>query len=121
MKVMIHVKKHLTISRITPVLLIKRKDFNTSFTFRETNFNDDIKFIKNLILSKACQSTDIHTKIIKLNADTFANYIFKNYNYCLENGKFSCVLKHADVASVHKKKEKKTINLSKIYEKLIYH
>ena len=30
------------------------------------------------------------------------------------------MLKHADVVSVHKKKEKKTINLSKIYEKLIY-
>ena len=103
MKVMIQVKKHLTISRITPVLLIERKGFNTSFTFRETNFNDDIKFIKNLILSKACQSTDIPTKIIKLNADTFANYIFKNCNYSLENGKFSCVLKHADVVSVHKK------------------
>ena len=49
MKVMIQVKKHLTISRITPVLLIERKGFHTSFTFRETNFNDDIKFIKNLI------------------------------------------------------------------------
>ena len=29
-----------------------------------------------------------------------------NFNYCLEKGEFACVLKHADVVPMHKKKEK---------------
>ena len=28
----------------------------------------------------------------------FVNYIFINFNYCLEKGEYPCVLKHADVA-----------------------
>ena len=33
-------------------------------------------------------------------------YICKNFNYCLENGEFPWVFKHADVVPVHKKKIK---------------
>ena len=61
----------------------------------------------------------------------FENYIFQNFNYCLRNGEFPCVLKHADNESVHKKKIKsdkancKPVsilpNLFKIYQKLMYH
>ena len=51
--------------------------------------------------------------------------------YFLEKGEFPCVLKHADIVPVHKRKEKKNSNanygllsifpdLSEIYEKLIY-
>ena len=68
-----------------------------------------MKFSNELIktLNKACQNTDIPTKAIKSNADLFASYVFRNFNYCLEKDEFSCVLKHADVVPVHKKKEKK--------------
>ena len=78
----------------------------------------------------ASQITDIPTKIIKLNADLFANFLFRNFNYYLEKYEFPCVLKHADVVPVQKKKEKNDrancrsvsifLNLSKIYEKLLY-
>ena len=76
------------------ILNIKRKGFDKSFTFRETNTNKVIKLIKTLNINKACQNRDIPTKIIKSNADLFANYIFGNFNYCLERDEIPCVLKY---------------------------
>ena len=77
-------------------------------------------------ISKACQNTDNPTKIIKSNADL----LFRNFNYCLEKSEIPCMLKHADVVPVHKKKEKTDRanyrpmsilpNISEIYEKLMY-
>ena len=78
----------------------------------------------------AFQKSDIPTKIGKLNADFFGNFICKNFDYCLKKGEFPCVLKHADVVPVHKEEIKSDKanyrsvsilpNLSKIYEKLMY-
>ena len=48
------------------IVNIKRKGFDTSFTFRETNSNE-----VTLNINKACQNTDINTKIIKSNAELF--------------------------------------------------
>ena len=80
-------------------------------------------------INKVCQNTAILAKSIY--ADLFTNFIFRNFNYFLEKGEFPCVLKHADIVPVHKRKEKKNSNanygllsifpdLSEIYEKLIY-
>ena len=112
------------------IVNIKRKGFNTSFIFRETNSNEVIKLIKTLNINKACQNVDIPIKIIKSNADLFASYIFRNVNCCLEKGEFPCVLKRAYIVPVHKEKEKTDKanyrpisilpNTSKIYEKLMY-
>ena len=81
-------------------------------------------------INKACQNTNIPTKIIKSYFDQFANYIFRNFNCCLEKGEFPCVLNHDDVVPVHNKKEKTDKanyrlvsilpNMSKIYGKLTY-
>ena len=81
-------------------------------------------------INNTCKNTDTPAKIIKSNADLFASYIFRNFNYCLEKGEFPCVLTHTDVVPVHKKKEKTNKanyrsvsilpNISKIYEKLMY-
>ena len=35
------------------------------------------------------QSEDIPFKIIKDNADIFANFILQNFNKCIKDGKFS--------------------------------
>ena len=109
---------------------IKSKSFDTNFTFRDTSSSEVIKLIKTLNVKKASQKSDIPTKIVKLNADIFGNFICKNFNYCLKKGEFPCVLKHADVIPVHKKEIKSDKvnyrpvsilpNLSKIYEKLMY-
>ena len=50
--------------------------FNLSFVDKE----DILKEIKKLKANKATQNTDIATKLIKENADTFADFIFENLN-----------------------------------------
>ena len=74
--------------------------------------------------------SDTPTKIIKLNSNIFSNLIYKQFNYCIDNGEFPNDLKHADIVPVYKKNSKcekenyrhvSTLsNLSKIYEKLMY-
>ena len=85
--------------------------------------------IRVMNVHKTCRLKDIPTKIIKMNADTFPNFICLDFNYCIDIGEFLQVFKYADITSVHEKKEKsdKTNyipvsilpNLSKSYEKLI--
>ena len=55
---------------------------------------------------KTCQLKDIHTKIIKINVDIFANFICIHFYYCIDVGEFPQAFKHADITPVHKKKEK---------------
>ena len=83
---------------------IKQRDFNSTFSFKNTNENDFHKIIKKLNVRKTCEGSDIPTKIIKLNIDLFSSFICQNFNYCISIGKFPNELKHADVIPVHKKK-----------------
>ena len=85
---------------------IKSKSFDTNFTFRDTSSSEVIKLLKTLNVKKASQKSDIPTKIVKLKADIFGNFICKKLNYCLKKGEFPCVLKYADVIPVHKKEIK---------------
>ena len=62
---------------------IKRKSFHTNFTFRDTSSSEVIKLMKSLNVKKDSQKSDIPTKIVKLNAHIFGNFICKNFNYCL--------------------------------------
>ena len=74
---------------------------------------------------KTCQLKYIPLKIIKMNADIFANLICLHFNYCIDIGEFPQEFKNADIDPIHKKKEKsdkinyKPVsippNLSKIY------
>ena len=52
-------------------------------------------------IKKPSQKNNIPTKI-KLNADFFGYLMCKNFDYCLKKGEFPCVIKHADIAPVHK-------------------
>ena len=97
---MIHSKKHSDILKITTYYKYKSKSFDANFTFRDTSSSE---LIKTLNVEKASQKSDIATKIVKLNADFFGNFICKNFSYCLKKGEFPCVLKHADAIPVHKK------------------
>ena len=109
---------------------IKSKCFVANFTFRDTSSGEFVKLIKTLAVKKTSQKSDIPIKIVKLNADFLGNFIYKNFNYCLKKGEFPCVLKYADVITVHKKEIKcdkanyRPVsilpNLSRIYEKLMY-
>ena len=82
------------------------------------------------IKKKSCQQEDIPTKIIKLNIDLIAKFIAENFNSYIDEGEFPSELKHADIVSIHQKKDKSDksnyrpvsilSNYSKVYEKLIY-
>ena len=51
---------------------------NNVFCFQKVNYEEILNEIKSLDTSKSTQSEDIPLKIIKDNADTFANFILKN-------------------------------------------
>ena len=86
------------------VVNIEQREFNSTFSFQNTNENEVCKIIKNLNVRKSCQGSDISAKIIKLHIDLFSNFVCKHFNYCINIGKFLNELKHADDIPVHKKK-----------------
>ena len=109
---------------------MRRKSFDTNFTFKDASSSEFIKLTKTLNVKKSSQKSDIPTKIVKSNADIFGNFICKNFNFSLKKGEFLCFLKHAYVIPAHKKEIKSDKvnyrpvsilpNSSKIYEKLMY-
>ena len=79
-----------------------KSDFNFSFVEKV----DILKEIKMLQSNKATQNTDIPTKLIKDNADIFAQFIFVSLNKCIEQSVFPFKLKPANITPVHKKTQK---------------
>ena len=69
--------------------------------------NDKIAYCKiickkgNLDVSKASQNSDTRAKIIKMNADIFAEVLYNVLNRLLEVGQFSSGMKLANVTPVH--------------------
>ena len=113
----------------TPVFSILKRKLDSVFSFRKTTQEEVLVVIGDLNIKKSCQTSDTPTKIIILNSDIFSNLIYKYFNYCIDKGKFSNDLKHADIVPIYKKNkcEKENYgpvsilsNLSKIYEKLMY-
>ena len=80
--------------------------------------------------SKAGQSTDIPTKIIKQNSDIFADFILTSFNQSVANSIFLSSLKNADIAPVFKKGDRNVkdnyrtfsilSNISKIFERCMF-
>ena len=99
------------------------------FHFSKITLNK-INGIKCLDGSKAAQSNQIPTKVIKENYDIFAPFITENFNNMIENSVFPVSLKQADIKPIHKKysrSEKENYkpvsilpNLSKIYGRGLY-
>ena len=83
----------------------------------------------NLDVSKACQDTDIPSKIIKENADIFASFLHSSFNTSVTNSEFPSVLKQANITPVFKKGERYSKdnyrpvsilpNVSKIFEQYV--
>ena len=53
---------------------------------------------------ETCQLKHIPTKIIKMNANIFANFICFHLNYCINIGEFPQEFKNANIIPVHEKK-----------------
>ena len=103
---------------------------NNVFSFRKVTYEEILNEINSLDTSKSTQSEDIPFKIIKDNADIFANFILQNFDKCIIDGKFADQLKKADVSPVFIKGNHNDRtnyrpvsilpSLSKIYERIIY-
>ena len=77
--------KHPSIERI------KNRSWNLTFSFRKANSNKVSKIIDNLNIKKACQNSDIPIKIIKLNKDIIAPFIYENFKSCINKGEFPMI------------------------------
>ena len=62
-----------------------------------------LKETKRLDIKKACQDTDIATKVIKNNSDLVADLFFLNLNNCIASSLFPSNSKNAEITAVHKK------------------
>ena len=79
--------------------------------FSEVTRDEILKEILSLDTTKACQDTDIPTKILKENADVFSDFLFAYYNASVEKtSKFPSVLTLADIIPVLKKGDKECKN-----------
>ena len=117
-------KNHLSVKAIS-----EKYDKNT-FSFRYVSLDEIKKEINNLSTKKACQDTDIPTKLVQENSDVFAEFIFQNLNYGIEFSVFPANIKNANITPVHKKDSRNIesnyrpvsilSNILKIYERCLY-
>ena len=73
------------------------------FKFSNVEKREKLNDIVNLDASKSCQDTDVPTKIIKENADIFADFIHPAINTTINKNDFPSFLKLADVIPVLRK------------------
>ena len=71
------------------------------FSFQEITKSEINQEFLNLDSSKACQESDISTKIIKANSDIFTEVINKELIRGLEVDNFSCTMKLANATPVY--------------------
>ena len=108
------------------VVAIKSKITNKYFKFNSISKAEVENEMLNLDSSKACQDSDIPTKVIKSNSDIFTDALYSEFNRSLETSVFPPSMKLANVTPVHKKgdRSEKDIsilpNLSKVFERCIY-
>ena len=74
----------------------------SSFYFSHVDKNTVLKEIKKLNLNKAVQDSDIPVKILKENADFFADYIYLQFNEAVDSSKFADFFKSADISAAFK-------------------
>ena len=101
---------------------IRAKHIKLVFPFIHTSKVEIKKIIRGMSLHKSCQIKYIPTRVIKMNADNFINFICLHFNYCIDIGECPQVFKHADIITVRRKKKviKLITDLSAYYQKLIY-
>ena len=112
------------------ILAISEKYDKNTFSFQPVSYEDILKELNNLNISKACQDTDIPIKIVRLNSDIFADFIYQNMNYGIASSVYSDNLKNANISPIHKKDSRNIesnyrpvsilSNISKIYERCLY-
>ena len=112
------------------ILFINAKFKGKQFSFQPFSKSETKKGILNLDNSKACQESDMPTKVIKVNSDIFADILYEVYNRSLEVGTFPSSMKLANVTPVYKKGSQSDKgnyrpvsilpNLSRVFERCVY-
>ena len=69
---------------------------SSPFSFSET-CKEILKYIRNLGTSKTYQDTDVPKRVIKENADIFAEFLHSSCNGLIKNSEFPSVLKQANI------------------------
>ena len=84
------------------IITIKQRiaDTNKVFSFRKVTKEEISSAIKTLNRKKATLSNDIPTKIIRQFSEIFTDFLYNNFNSCLESGIFPDELKLAEVVLV---------------------
>ena len=85
------------------VKAVSEKYDKITFSFRYVSLDEIKKETINLNTKKACQDTDIPTKVVQENSDIFAEFIFQNLNYGTEFSVFPANIKNANITPVHQK------------------
>ena len=103
---------------------------NSSISFKIISEEEVKNAIKDLPINKSTISVDITTKILKQHAQIYSKKLADIFNESVKIGKFSNILKKAEVMPVYKKDDMNhkqnyrqvstLLNLSKVFEKLIY-
>ena len=102
---------------------------DSPFLFTGIDKEEILKEIQNLDASKACQDTDVPTKILKENADIFADFLHASFNEFVKKSEFPSVLKQANITPVFNKGERECKNnyrpvsilsVSKILERIMF-
>ena len=85
------------------------------------------KEMKRFDVTKACQDTNIATKVVKDSSDILADFLFLKLSNCIVLSVFPSNLENAEITPVHKKDSKNTksiyrsvsilLNVSKMYQK----
>ena len=78
----------------------RKKKKHAAFSFSKVVKEEIFREVLNLDVSKACQDTDIPSKIIKENADIFASFLHSSFNTSVTNAKFPSILKKANITPV---------------------
>ena len=109
---------------------VNNQNMDRQFSFKEITKSEINLEILNLDSSKACQESDLPTKIIKANSDIFTEVIHKKLNRSLEEGNFLCIMKLFNVTPVYKKGNRSETsnyrpisilpNISKVFERCVY-
>ena len=102
---------------------------DSPFLFTGIDKEEVLKEIQNLDASKACQDIDVSTKILKENANIFADFLHASFNEFVKT-EFPSVLKQANITPVYKKGERECknnyrpvsilSNVSEIFERIMF-
>ena len=85
------------------IVAIRNANNNSHFHFNEVSAEEVYKEIRKSSPCKSAQSTDIPIRVLKENADIFADYICGFFNESIKKSTFPSILKNANITPVFQK------------------